>query len=361
MKRRKLTVFSLSFIDCICCGLGAIVLLFVVVNSQNTAQRQRVTEELASETDRREQEVLDGRRHLVQARNILDELTAERAKTEGLSRKILQTLTEKRPELADRDQRTLASREHVNKLKADIQSLEEEVKRLQAGAQREEELGRSLRPFPGQGDRQYLTGLKMGGQRILILVDASASMLGETVVDVIRRRNMSSAEKLRAPKWRQAVATVDWLTANLPRDSRVQIYVFNETAGPLLEGGTWLEAGNIDRLNQAVEKLRRLPPEKGTSLLNAFEAAARMSPAPDNLFLLTDGLPTMGKDKPWGGRVSADKRLSLFREAVKRLPAGLPVNTILFPMEGDPLAASEFWRLAVDTRGSFMCPAKDWP
>jgi hypothetical protein len=284
-------------------------------------------------------------------------------KTEGLSRKILQPLSEKRQELADRDKQTLAGREHVNKLKADIRSLEEEVKRLQAGAQREEELGRNLRPFPGQGDRQYLTGLKMGGQRILILVDASASMLDETVVGVIRRRNMSSAEKLRAPKWRQAVATVDWLTANLPQDSRVQIYVFNESAGPLLEGsqGTWLEARDLDRLNQAVEKLRRLPPEKGTSLINAFEAAAKMSPAPDNLFLLTDGLPTMGKDKSWGNRVSADKRLSLFRDAVKRLPAGLPVNTILLPMEGDPMAASQFWRLAVDTRGSFICPSKDWP
>jgi hypothetical protein len=361
MKRRKLTVFSLSFIDCICCGLGAIILLFVVVNSQNTAQRQRVTEELSSETNRWELEVLAGRRDLVQARNTLDEITAELAKTEGLSRKILQAFSEKRLELADRDKQTLASREHVNKLKADLKSLEEDVKRLQAGAKRAEELGRNLRPFPGQGDRQYLTGLKMGGQRILILVDASASMLDETVVGVIRRRNMSSAEKLRAPKWRQAVATVDWLTANLPQDSRVQIYVFNESAGPLLEGGTWLEARDIDRLNQAVEKLRRLPPEKGTSLINAFEAAAKMSPAPDNLFLLTDGLPTMGKDKPSGSRVSADKRLSLFRDAVKRLPAGLPVNTILLPMEGDPMAASEFWRLAVDTRGSFMCPAKDWP
>lgn len=361
MKRRKLTVFSLSFIDCICCGLGAIILLFVVVNSQNTAQRQRVTEELSSETNRWELEVLAGRRDLVQARNTLDEITAELAKTEGLSRKILQAFSEKRLELADRDKQTLASREHVNKLKADLKSLEEDVKRLQAGAKRAEELGRNLRPFPGQGDRQYLTGLKMGGQRILILVDASASMLDETVVGVIRRRNMSSAEKLRAPKWRQAVATVDWLTANLPQDSRVQIYVFNESAGPLLEGGTWLEARDIDRLNQAVEKLRRLPPEKGTSLINAFEAAAKMSPAPDNLFLLTDGLPTMGKDKPWGSRVSADKRLSFFRDAVKRLPAGLPVNTILLPMEGDPMAASAFWRLAVDTRGSFMCPAKDWP
>ncbi len=361
MKRRKLTVFSLSFIDCICCGLGAIILLFVVVNSQNTAQRQRVTEELASETNRWELEVQAGRRDLVQARNTLDEITAELAKTEGLSRKILQAFSEKRLELADREKQTLASREHVNKLKADIRSLEEDVQRLQAGAKRAEELGRNLRPFPGRGDRQYLTGLKMGGQRILILVDASASMLDETVVGVIRRRNMSSAEKLRAPKWRQAVATIDWLTANLPQDSRVQIYVFNESAGPLLEGGAWLEARDIDRLNQAVEKLRRLPPEKGTSLINAFEAAAKMSPAPDNLFLLTDGLPTMGKDKPWGSRVSADKRLSLFRDAVKRLPAGLPVNTILLPMEGDPMAAGEFWRLAVDTRGSFMCPAKDWP
>jgi hypothetical protein len=361
MRRRKLTVFSLSFIDCICCGLGAIILLFVVVNSQNSAQRQRVTEELTAETDRWEQAVLEGRRHLLEVRNSLDEITADLVKTEGLSRKILQPLSEKRLELADRDQRTLAGREHVNKLKADIRSLEEDVKRLQAGAKREEELGRSLRPFPGQGDRQYLTGLKMGGQRILILVDASASMLDDTVVGVIRRRNMSSAEKLRAPKWRQAVATVDWLTANLPPASRVQIYVFNETAAPLLEGGAWLEAGDINRLNQAVDKLRRLPPEKGTSLINAFEAAARMSPPPDNLFLLTDGLPTLGKDKPWGGRVSADKRLSLFREAVKRLPAGLPVNTILFPMEGDPMAASEFWRLAVDTRGSFMCPSRDWP
>ena len=236
MKRRKLTVFSISFIDCICCGLGAIILLFVVVNSQNTAQRQRVTEELDSETDRWEQEVLEGSRNLVQARNTLAEITAELATTEGLSRKILQSLSEKRLELADRDKQTLASREHVNKLKADISSLEEGVKRLQAGAKREEELGRNLRPFPGQGDRQYLTGLKMGGQRILILVDASASMLDETVVGVIRRRNTSNADKLRAPKWRQAVATVDWITANLPQNSRVQIYVFNESAAPLLEG-----------------------------------------------------------------------------------------------------------------------------
>ncbi len=363
MKRKKLTVFSLSFIDCICCGLGAIILLFVVVNAQNAEQRQTVTAELTAETNRLEAEVLEGRKNLVRARNSLEETTAEIVKTEGLSRKILQPLTEKKIELADRDQKTLAAREHVNRLKADLKSLEEDVKRLQAGAKEQEALGAQLRPFPGHGDRQYLTGLKMGGQRIFILVDASASMLDETIVGAIRRRNMSDAEKLTSAKWRRAVATVDWLTANIPPASRFQIYTFNETAAPVLDGtqGAWLESGDVDRLNQSIERLRRIVPGKGTSLINAFEALARMSPPPDNVFLLTDGLPTWGKDKPWGNRVSADKRLSLFREATRRLPPRVPVNVILYPMEGDPMAASAFWRLAMDTRGSFMCPARDWP
>jgi hypothetical protein len=30
-------------------------------------------------------------------------------------------------------------------------------------------------------------------------------------------------------------------------------------------------------------------------------------------------------------------------------------------MEGDPLAAALFWKLAVDTKGSFFTPTADWP
>jgi hypothetical protein len=50
-----------------------------------------------------------------------------------------------------------------------------------------------------------------------------------------------------------------------------------------------------------------------------------------------------------------------FQQSLKRLPAGIPVNVILFPMEGDPLAASAFWKLAMATRGSFLSPSRDWP
>ena len=47
--------------------------------------------------------------------------------------------------------------------------------------------GRNLRSFAGDGDRQYLSGLKVGGKRIFLLVDASASMLAEDIVNAVRR------------------------------------------------------------------------------------------------------------------------------------------------------------------------------
>jgi hypothetical protein len=188
-------------------------------------------------------------------------------------------------------------------------------------------------------------------------------MLDETIVGIIRWRNLSDREKLHSDKWQQAVKTIDWLTTQLPPTSKFQVYTFNETARPLVANtqGTWLEAGDLDRLNQTVDYLRKAVPEKGTSLLNAFKAMGEMQPAPDNIFLLTDSLPTMGAGKPWRKRVSGEKRLSLFNEAIRRLPSGVPVNIILYPMEGDPLAAYAYWRLAKDTRGSFFCPSKDWP
>jgi hypothetical protein len=43
------------------------------------------------------------------------------------------------------------------------------------------------------------------------------------------------------------------------------------------------------------------------------------------------------------------------------LPKSIPVNIILMPMEGDPFAASEFWKLAMETQGSFLAPSRDWP
>ncbi|MGD8962262.1 MAG: hypothetical protein PVF29_09135 [Desulfobacterales bacterium] len=362
MKRRAVNVFNLSFLDIITCGLGAVILLFVLVNAKSAAQRDSITSDFRAEAERVEQEVLAAKKDLVLARNSLEQTQTKLVRTEGLSRQIIEILEPKKIELSDRQEDTLATKAHVNKLKADLKSIEDELKRLRAGAKTQDDQGTRLRKFPGQGDRQYLTDLKMGGRRIFILVDASASMLDETVVGIIRRRNLSNKEKLKSAKWRRAVATVNWLTTQLPPKSQFQIYAFNENARPLLEGTaeTWLDAGNVDQLNRAASGIRVVVPEKGTSLLNAITALRQMKPGPDNIFLLTDGLPTMGSSKPWRKRVSSDKRLSLFNAAIKEFPKA-PVNIILFPMEGDPLAADAYWRLAKRTRGSFFSPSKDWP
>jgi hypothetical protein len=363
VKRKKLNVFSLSFLDIITCGLGAIILLFVLINAKSAAQRNTVMSDLRGETDRIATEVLDGKKNLIEQRNVLEQTRRELVQTQGLSRRVLEILNNQKHELADSDKDTLATEEHVNRLKADLKSLEEDVERLRAGAKAQDELGKNLRPFPGQGDRQYLTDLKMGGQRIFILVDTSASMLDDTVVGIIRRRNLHEKEKLQSPKWQQAVRTVDWLTAHLPATGKYQLYTFNETAAPLTTetAGIWLNAGDVEQLNQSVARMHKLVPQNGTSLLNGFNAIGEMNPAPDNIFLLTDSLPTMGAQKPWSKRVSGKKRLSLFEDAIRRLPSRVPVNIILYPMEGDPFAASAFWKLAKDTGGAFFSPSQDWP
>jgi hypothetical protein len=363
MKRRSLNVFSLAFIDCICCGLGAIILLFVIVNAKSAVERDKVTQDVHSEVTRIEREVLEGRKRMVELRNALEKTETDIARTQGDSRRILKRLEARRSEIAHYDKENLAEKSHLNKLKADVRSLEEEVQRLKAGSEAEDDRGDRIRTFAGDGDRQYLTDLKVGGRRIFILVDTSASMLDETIVGVIRRRNLPEAEKIRAPKWRQVAATVDWLTAQLPAESQYQIYTFNEAVQPLVPGtrNQWLPAAESKRLNEAVERLYRTAPQNGTSLANAIAALKGLTPPPDNIFLLTDGLPTMGAGKPWRRKVSSKKRLSLFDDAVEELPAKVPVNVIHFPLRGDPQAASAFWRLATATRGSYFCPAADWP
>ena len=363
MARRPLNVFSLSFLDAMTCGLGAVVLLFMVINAAAGVRQQEQTSDRRAEVDLLQDEVLDGFRDLVETRNTVADIDDRTVTARGLATRLLEELQRIEAELATFDKDTLARQEHVNRLQADLKSLEEDARRLSAAAPSDENPGDRLRSFVGDGDRQYLTGLKVGGQRIAVLVDASASMLDSTVVNVLRRRNMSEAARKQSPKWRQAVATVDWLSTRFPRTSRFQIYTFAETAEPVVPDtdGKWLDAGSRDDLEQAVASLRNTIPAGGTNLYAGLEAVRTLSPLPDNIILLVDGLPTRGERPPRRRTINGEQRLDLFNKAVPLFPRGVPVNVILFPMEGDPLAAGAWWKVALGTGGSFLSPTRDWP
>jgi hypothetical protein len=189
-------------------------------------------------------------------------------------------------------------------------------------------------------------------------------MMDETVVNVIRLRNMAESRRIAAAKWRRTVATVDWLTAQLPAKAKFQAYAFNTRARALVPGsdGQWLAADDPKALNDALRELRRLVPQDGTSLENAFTAAMALAPRPDNIILVTDGLPTQGASPPALRKtIDGEGRLRLFERAIDKLPSGVPVNVILLPMEGDPLAPGAYWALSRRTNGAFLSPAKDWP
>jgi hypothetical protein len=319
--------------------------------------------ELMAETRRIEIEILEGRKDLVLAKNTVEELTSEKDSAEGMIAQIIALIEELRAELAEYDSETLAEIERIEKLQTDIKTLEEEVKRLLAMAEETESEGNRLREFKGEGDRQYLTGLKLGGERTLILIDRSASMLDDTIVNIIRRRNMPLDEKLRAVKWRQVVSSVDWLTAQFLPGSEFQMYIFNNEVEPVIKGseGVWLKADDATQLDEAMRVLRRTAPEGGTNMKAAMDIVLSMTPPPDNIILLVDGLPTM--DGPTSNRktVSGRERTRLFTNALRELPSNIPVNIFLYPLEGDFEAPFLYWLLAYRSGGSLISVSKDWP
>ena len=363
MSRRKVSPFSLSFLDIMFCGFGAVVLLVLVLNHDTVKSRNETFSDLRAEAVRLEKEVLIGEDYLVEARNSLQATEREIVLMQGESERVIDTTREMEIEIATMSRETLASREHINQLSTDLKSLDEVQKRLGAAAEDNRDAGEKVREFRGEGDRQYLTGLKMGGKRTLILVDASASMLDETIINIIRRRNLDAASRISAPKWQRTLKTTEWLVSNLPVDTEFQLYSFNTKAKETLPGslGSWLQTSKSSDIDGVIQALSRVAPEGGTSLYHAFSAAKALSPPPDNIILVTDGLPSQGRAKPKSTTVSADKRLDHFEQAAKVLNGKIPVNTILLPMEGDAWAAAAFWALAINSQGSFMTPSRDWP
>lgn len=358
--RRRLTPFSLSFLDIMSCGFGAVVLLFLIIkhNVDASISPPDSGPDVSSEVNLLEQEIRQGREELAELHDHVAAIDQKIATAERLAARTRReidagTVQTEDPGADSRDA-------EIERLKTKVIDLEREVNRIRTDTPA---TGKDARSFIGQGNREYVSGLKLGGNRILVLLDRSASMLDDTIVNIIRRRNMSDRVKRRSIKWRQAIRIVDWLSARFPVNSQYQIYTFNTDVQAVHKGsrGSWLKVSDKRRLNAIIDDLSEIVPAEGTSLENAFIAAAGLRPLPDNIFLITDSLPTQGRTASKKTTVTGEQRLKFFTSAVKKLPSRVPINIILSPMEGDPRAASAFWQLAQITQGSFLSPSGDWP
>jgi hypothetical protein len=326
LKKRRFTAFSLSFLDIMACGFGAVTLLFLILRHSVVVEVQPDVK-LSAEVEMLKEDVEVAEQERSDLLNSIEDLEIQLVTTQGLSTRYLTELEEAEESIQSDPE------ERIAKLRRQVQELERETSRME-----EVEYGDKVRQFLGEGNRQYLTGLTLGGERVMVLVDGSA-------------------------KWQWTMRTVEWLLAQLPASSRFQVYIFNSQAFPAVAGseGEWLDAADSLQLEEAVDGLKEFAPDGGTSLENAITALKDFAEPPDNLFLLTDGLPTQGKAPPGSAMVTGEQRRRNFLTAVEKLPVGVPVNTILFPMEGDPEAAALFWQFAMMTNGAFIAPSRDWP
>jgi hypothetical protein len=363
-RRRTVEVFTLSFLDCICCGFGAVILFYTIVSAQAGMQGMRSTEALSAEVNRLEEQVQAGSRNLVVLRNQIEQTESETVSDAARIRSLASAVHSDHEQLSMFDTSTVARRQQIEKLQADVRSLQEGKRRLEAGSLDRIPPGQQIAALRETGgDRRYLTGIRMQGKRILILLDVSASMLHEDLVTVLRLRNSDDEHKRNAAKWRRAVDTVTWLTTQLPAGSQYQIYAFNTQARSLLPdlAGKWIGAGDATQLARELTNLHALVPADGTSLYNAFASTRTLAPLPDQIVLITDGLPTQGRSGDARKYADSEARVRFFDEAVGQLPPHVPVDSILLPMLGDPQAAHRFWNLARLTQGTLLTPSKDWP
>ncbi len=349
-KRRDVEVFSLSFMDCICCGFGAVLLLFILTTGQRTDFNERDLTELRDRIAKMEKEI-DADREVIErlaksiAVNDLDLVSLREQNTQDELR-----VTQRRNELQ-------AILQQVSTLKDTLAKLMEEKEAIPTQEER------PPLPIPNIDRRQYLTGVRMEGEYVLFLVRASGSMLDDTIDGAAARLADPDFRKREAPKWQRVRRSIEWLIASLNPETRFQILLFNEETVPILpaRADEWFSPQDNQTIGEVVTNLRNVVPKGGANMERAFSTVRFMPRLPDSIVLITDGLPTLSDSFVSSGDVGEEQRVRFFEIAVRQLPPRIPVSTILFPFSGDPAGPALFWELGNNTRGALVSPSKSWP
>ncbi len=355
MRRRRTAIqtFSLSFLDVICCGFGAVILLFVLT----TGQRAAHLSDAASEYEAATRAVGDA---VERATGRLGDLRGEQEHLEAERAAATSRLRQRRSDLAALLEALERVENESTATAAQVSTLEEQVAEL---PEPEPEPDPPPLPVPGTALRQYFTEFRLDGRHTAVLVEGSGGMIADTLAESMTIAARSDAARRDGPKWRRAVAATRWILANLSQPEYFQTFVFSTAAEPIApaEHGGWARLGDRSAVQAAADGIEAWTPRGGANFEEAFTALARLDPLPDNIILIIDGLPTQGRRAPPGVEVDEPTRRQMLNDAVARLPPNVPVNVILFPNDGDPNAALEWWRVAIRSNGSFICPAPDWP
>lgn len=332
-QRREAQSSALSFIDCICCGFGAVLLLFIL-----TAKSQIIESEIEAKQSMEALELLQ------------NELRIAEAKQQTLDMKIasLDPKPDAGIDLTSLNAQRAALSKAIEEKNAALSLLDEETEKTEATASKE-------RP---SADKSYLSGLRLQGPRVVIVLENSGSMLAEdanSALQIIRSGNSN-----QSAKWLRAKAAVRAILAAIPKGTKVAVLQMNQTAESLSGApeDPYIDPYDNNMLIPLLDRLDALEASGGANLLNALTAVRNISERPTSMLLIGDGLPTA--PNPTNRALTENDRIYLFNRAMSMRP-NFPFNNILFPFEGDPSAAGLFWKLSSRTNGITLIPDNDWP
>ena len=147
MARKKLNVFSLSFLDAMTCGFGAVILFFMIVNANVDLRSEVLLNDRASEVNRMELRVTTGKKNLLQTKQDLSELIEEWAILRGVKDEIVSEVNLTQEEFGKLSSENSAQEELIKDLNIELATLEEESKRLSAESITPEVAGNRIRSF----------------------------------------------------------------------------------------------------------------------------------------------------------------------------------------------------------------------
>ncbi len=106
--RRPIEVFSMSFLDCMSCGFGAVILFFMIINAQVVHDVEETPEQRQGETTRLQYEILEQRKNMVLAKNSMERLKDEEIRAKDQIQQIIALIEKLKAELEKNDKDTLA-------------------------------------------------------------------------------------------------------------------------------------------------------------------------------------------------------------------------------------------------------------
>ncbi len=236
--------------------------------------------------------------------------------------------------------------------------------------------------------KSYISGCNIEGKKIILLLDSSESMLHKELVQIIRLSVQNDSVKQNTEKWSKAKQIFRWMVTNLPEGSQVMLATFNKDLR-IYPNNKWIDSSNKVEIEKNILYLLNQSPDHGTNLQLAFSKLSSFSSA-DNIYLITDGLPTLAikprslkeniKSRSVSQELSLKERriascldeplvdlqcrlnyFNAFKDTYKKSFRSSKLNTILLPMKGDPLASYEYALFSKETNGCFLTSSKDWP